>query len=255
MKSAASCGVWLGGEGAARRRAGRPDDTGAFVGQRICARAAKGAWRKGLGRCTPPTPCLRGRRTTSTGRRGWQEGVRNIPAWVRASLVSAREQDRVGGRGPQLPNLNHLESGPGSLRVNWGDPEDRCELAQAPPWGAGKNQASHSICSHPACSFTLVASACPGEDVAPAATSSKDSWAPGCRHPPPQPLALRLDDLLFPGCWEITGGEGLTGAQVELASHPGNSASLLAEGDSERCPASCCCLVTRLLVLDWLWGL
>ena len=78
------------------------------------------------------------------------------------------------------------------------------------PGGAGKNQASHSICSHPACSFTLVASACPGEDVAPAATSSKDSWAPGCRRPPPQPLAPRPDDLLFPGCWEITGGEGLT---------------------------------------------
>lgn len=39
------------------------------------------------------------------------------------------KQDRVGGWGPQLPSLNHLESGPGSLRVNWGDPEDRCELA------------------------------------------------------------------------------------------------------------------------------
>lgn len=65
----------------------------------------------------------------STGRRGWQEGVRSIPAWLRASLVSTSKQDRVGGRGPQLPSLNHLESGPGSLRVNWGDPEDRCELA------------------------------------------------------------------------------------------------------------------------------
>lgn len=123
------------------------------------------------------------------------------------------------------------------------------------PGGAGKNQASHSICSQPACSFTLVASACPGEDVAPEATSSKDSWAPGCWRPPPQPLALHLDDPLFPGCWEITGGEGLTGAHVELANHPGNSVSLLAERDSERSPACCCRLVTRLLVLDWLWGL
>lgn len=65
----------------------------------------------------------------STGRRGWQEGVRNIPAWLRASPVSASKQDRVGGQGPQLPSLNHLELGPGSLRVSWRDPEDRCELA------------------------------------------------------------------------------------------------------------------------------
>ena len=57
-----------------------------------------------------------------------------------SSLAQGQPGERTragqgGGRGPQLPNLNHLESGPGSLRVNRGDPEDRCELAQAPPWG------------------------------------------------------------------------------------------------------------------------
>lgn len=56
MKSAASWGVWLRGEGAARRRAGRPDESGAVVGRKTCARAARGSWRKGLRICTPPVP-------------------------------------------------------------------------------------------------------------------------------------------------------------------------------------------------------
>lgn len=56
MKSAASCGVWLRGEGAARRRAGRADDAGTVVGWKTCARAARGSWRKGLGRCTLAMP-------------------------------------------------------------------------------------------------------------------------------------------------------------------------------------------------------
>lgn len=121
-------------------------------------------------------------------------------------------------------------------------------LLQALPGGAGKNQASHSICSHPACSFTLVALTAQ-ERCIPCSNHTQRLMGPADTLPP-SPPALRFDDLLFLGCWEITGGEGLTGAHgaARTTRQKPQWPPLVREIWSASACCCCCCLVSRLLV-------
>ena len=112
--------------------------------------------------------------------------------------MSASEQDWGGCGGPQLPSLSSPELGAGSLGVmcaqRAGGKHYGLEWAcPGPSLGCRKNQASHSISSHPACSFTLVASPAwermwPLEQRHP-----QHSLGPGCWRPPSNPYALLAD--------------------------------------------------------------
>lgn len=124
-ESAASCGVRLGGEGA----------VGGALGAGVLGWSRENADKSGQ-RGTEEVP--REARTPSALGRG-----QGHPVWSR------------GRRGPGecLPPLPlsplFQELCAGSPGVNWGRPEDRSGLAQAPPWGGvglcRENQASHFI--------------------------------------------------------------------------------------------------------------
>lgn len=93
---------------------GRPDTRPVQVlsmGWRMCARAVRGAWRKGLGRHRLSAPAEREENSIlgEGSVAGGCEKYSSRTGWG-------------GGGSPQLPSLSNLESGAGSLRVNCGGP-------------------------------------------------------------------------------------------------------------------------------------